>query len=180
MKKMKNILKKFNIKSKGDITVQSAMNMLVMLMLITFVIEFGILGYKHSLAINSLDKMAKSIAVQSGVSNVSPPSYFSEFRSTYMTLSEFQTKLDNIMTNQIKASNYDLILTRKKPNGSVISSTSLVSGSSGINMEYGDFFDLKLSYNIELPLIKNIIPGFPDASGEVLTTSICEYKDYLK
>lgn len=169
-----------NLNNKGDITVQAAVNILIMLLLITFVTEMGLLGYRHSVAINSVDKMAKAIAIQSSISNNSPPPYFKEFRSTYLTLNELRDKLDVIMTKQVGAKNYTLTLVRKKPSGAVISTTNLLDSKSGVTMEYGEFFDIQLDYEIELNLLANILPGLPNAKGSAIVTSMCEYKDYLK
>lgn len=170
-------LDKYKINSKGDLSIQFLAEMTTVMILVIFIVEFSALGFRHAMAVNTVNKVAKTISVQSGLENSIPLGY-TEFNSYYVTLPQFKSKLDNIMINIVKVSKYDATLIHKKADGTVIKNVNLKTEGSDIKMDYGDFFDLELTYEIELKFIKSVIPTMGNARGKVLISGIAEYKDY--
>lgn len=156
-----------NLKNKkGNFTIEYTITFLIIMMVIAFLVDATIVGYKRIKVASATQTIVEVIRSQGGIAS-SMPKGFSGNGTTYVTSGSLANTFNQTM-NQIQVDNASFSV-----NGTTI------TGGSNISIPYKKSFEVSVTYTPRWTFIRSILPLLGNTSQRYVTYSTSEYKtDY--
>lgn len=152
---MKKILKELKNKKNGASMIEFTYSLLLFLILLIAGFEFFMMGYKYMTVSNFANELSSTIARQGGVQTSAPRGY-SSGGTTYKTSGDILNSI-NRLGGKIGQDSSDItVRVTYQPEGSNTFRTDNLTGASGIEIPYGNRFEITVGYVFRFKLLNQI------------------------